>query len=211
MNNNDRARSLRKVRTTILEMLADRGYNIDEYPVDMTQTEIIERFQQDNLDIFVPHLTDNYKMYVRFYRVYSFDMKTFGKKELQQTVDDIRAKYPDDEVHFIILLHQDPTPPAKKALETDIERYKNVEVYQINRFIFNITHHRLVPQHIKLTDEEVKGVLTTYNCSNKNQLPKMFSNDPVAQYYGFRGGDVIKIIRDGIPTTGASVYYRLVK
>lgn len=210
MNQQDRARSLRKVRTTILEMLQDRGYDISTYPINIDDTEMIERFQQDTLDIFVPHTEDSYKMYVRFYRIYSFDVKTFGKKELQQTVDEIRAQYPDDEVRFIILLHQEPTPPAKRALENDIERYKHVEVYQINRFVFNITKHRLVPKHRRMDDNEVKDLMVKYGCT-KSQLPKLFVTDPISQYYGFRPGDVIEITRFNIPTTGRSMYYRLVK
>lgn len=210
MNNGERARSLRKVRTTILEMLNDRGYDCSSYPIDIDEVEIIERFQQDTLDIFVPRREGNYKMYVRFYKIYSFDVKTFGKKELQQTVDDIRSNYPDDDIHFIILLHQEPTPPAKKALETDIERYKHVEVYQINRFVFNITKHRLVPKHRKMDENEVRELMEKYGCT-RGQLPKIFSTDPVSQYYGFRSGDVIEITRYNIPTTGRSMYYRMVK
>ena len=210
MNNQERANSLRKVRTTILEMLEDRGYDVSEYPRVMSDMEIIERFQQDTLDIVVPHPTDGYKMYVRFYKIYTFEGKTFGKKELQQTVDEIRGRFPEEDVRFIILLHQEPTPPARKALETDMERYKHVEVYQINRFIFNITHHRFVPKHEKMGDDELSALLEKYGCT-KSQLPKILMTDPVVQYYGFRQGDVLKITRTGIPTSGTAFYYRLVK
>lgn len=210
MDQEERANSLRKVRTTILEMLHDRGYDISEYPKNIDNVEIIERFRKDTLDLFVSHTTESYKIYVRFYKLFSSDVKTFGKKELQQTIDEIRKKFVDETVRFIILLHQDPTPPAKRALETDLERYRYVEVYPINRFLFNITRHRLVPKHRRMTEEEIQKLYQTYDCT-KNQLPKILITDPISQYYGYTPGDVIEITRSGIPTTGRSIYYRMVK
>ncbi|RME78120.1 DNA-directed RNA polymerase subunit H [Candidatus Woesearchaeota archaeon] len=66
--------------------------------------------------------------------------------------------------------------------------------------------HRLVPEHIKLTEEEKKKVLEEYNIQ-VNQLPIIFASDPAIKDLGAAPGDVIKIIRKS-KTAGESVFYR---
>lgn len=211
MDVDTRIQLLKRVRTTILEMLQDRGYNTEEYSIEIDEEEMLNRYRNETLDLLIPYKDDSHRMYVKFYTIRQYsEQKSFGKKELQTTIDEIREQYPDREIHFIILLHQEPTTPAKKALKADMERYKYVEVYPINRFVFNITKHCLVPHHRKMSNEEIRDLLEKYHCS-KSQLPKMLSSDPISQYYRFQPGDVIEITRFGISTSGRSLYYRLIK
>ena len=211
MDIQERIQLLKRVRKTILQMLNDRGYNISDVPMEIDDEEIRNQYLNETLDLLIPMPDNSHSMYVKFYIVHQYaEQKSFGKKELKITVDEIREKYLNQEIHFIILLHQDPTTPAKKALKSDVGRYKNVEVYPVNRFVFNITQHYLVPRFRRMNAEEVQELLEKYHCT-RIQLPKMLSSDPISQYYRYRPGDVIEIIRFGIPTTGRSKYYRLVK
>lgn len=211
MDVQERIQLLKRVRTTILEMLQDRGYNTEEFPLNIDDEEMLNRYRNETLDLLIPMYDESHSMYVKFYTVRQYaEQKSFGKKELQTTVDEIREQYPDKDIHFIILLHQEPTTPAKKALKADMERYKHVEVYPINRFVFNITKHCLVPHHRKMSAEEITVLLDKYHCT-RGQLPKMLSSDPISQYYHFQTGDVIEIIRFGNPSTGRYKTYRLVK
>ncbi len=73
---------------------------------------------------------------------------------------------------------------------------------------FKITQHALVPEHIKLNQEEAKKVLETYNVSSK-QLPKIYINDPAIKELSAKIGDIIKIKRAS-PTVKTMDFYRVV-
>jgi DNA-directed RNA polymerase subunit H len=79
---------------------------------------------------------------------------------------------------------------------------------------FNILKHSLVPEHHLLTKEETDKVLKEQGL-NKDQLPKIFLDDPVIIYLRastgkkIETGDVIKVIRKS-HTSGISTAYRRV-
>ena len=73
---------------------------------------------------------------------------------------------------------------------------------------FDIRKHMLVPEHIKLTEEEANAILEEYNVS-KDELPKILISDPAIQNLKPEYGDVIKIIRNS-QTNTQSVFFRVV-
>ena len=66
----------------------------------------------------------------------------------------------------------------------------------------------LVPPHKRLSEEEKQMLLKKFKIVEE-QLPKMFSSDPVAKAMDAKEGDVLKIERDS-ETAGKTYYYRLV-
>ena len=78
-----------------------------------------------------------------------------------------------------------------------------VQFFKYKELVFNVTHHKLVPKHMKCTDPE------KCNPSKKQMYPKIPSSDPVCQYYNFDVGDVIHIIRTS-GSTHPHDHYRLV-
>ena len=68
--------------------------------------------------------------------------------------------------------------------------------------------HKLVPEHVIISEKEVKEVLKNYNIT-KGQLPKILLTDPVVKMIKAESGDVLKITRDS-KTAGKSVFYRVV-
>lgn len=68
--------------------------------------------------------------------------------------------------------------------------------------------HFLVPQHIKLTDEQKQGLLKKFNISIK-QLPLIKISDSAIKNLGVKVNDVILIKRKS-PTAKEIDYYRLV-
>lgn len=71
-----------------------------------------------------------------------------------------------------------------------------------------VSEHSLVPQHEVLSKEEKAEIMKRFNIT-EHQLPKIHAQDPAAKEIGAKNGDVIKITRKS-PTTGKTVYYRLV-
>jgi DNA-directed RNA polymerase subunit H len=72
----------------------------------------------------------------------------------------------------------------------------------------SILKHRLVPEHVILTEDEIKEICEKYNI-RKQQLPKIFTTDAVVKEMGAKIGDVFKILRSS-PTAGNIDYYRIV-
>lgn len=68
--------------------------------------------------------------------------------------------------------------------------------------------HFLVPQHIKLTADQKKQLLKTFNIST-SQLPMIRNDDPAIKNLMLKSGDVIAIKRKS-PTAKETDYYRLV-
>jgi len=95
------------------------------------------------------------------------------------------------------------TPAAKKAA-----MISRVELVDGGYASFDLFEHELVPIHIIASAEEIQLVLSHYGIE-KNQLPRIFRDDPAVKVLGARPGQVIRIERDS-PTAGRSFYYRLV-
>ncbi|MCJ7450668.1 MAG: DNA-directed RNA polymerase subunit H [Candidatus Nanohaloarchaeota archaeon QJJ-9] len=72
----------------------------------------------------------------------------------------------------------------------------------------DIQNHELVPDHEKMDEEEVQNLLEEYDIEKEN-LPKIKSDDSVMKSMDAEPGDVIRIIRES-ETAGKTEYYRIV-
>ena len=73
---------------------------------------------------------------------------------------------------------------------------------------FDIKKHSLVPEHIKLNEEEKEEVLKKLNIK-QNKLPMILSSDPAIEHLESENGDVIKIVRNS-PSAKSAIFYRVV-
>jgi DNA-directed RNA polymerase I, II, and III subunit RPABC1 len=186
-----------KVRKTLIELLTDRGYNMN--PIDNVVLEdFTVMYEENNYDV-----VDVDKKIVGFFFKES---KTFGKKDLDNVIDTILTTY-DEDIHIIIVLKDKYNITIEKELANDI--YKNVEIFLFKELYINITKHTLVPKHIPLSQEEITNVLKKYNLT-KSQLPKISTKDPLTHYYGLKSGDMFKIIRSS-SSSGQYITYRVVR
>ena len=108
----------------------------------------------------------------------------------------------------VILVTEDGlTPFAAKELEGP-ERAGEVEVFKRRELAFCLVEHVLVPRHELLTPTERRQLLQQLR-SKAAALPRLKDTDPVARYYRFPIGGVVRIHRS-IGTSNEEVYYRLV-
>lgn len=105
----------------------------------------------------------------------------------------------------IFIYQNSITPSANKLIPTVSPA--SIETFQEGDLVVNITHHELVPKHIRLSTEEKKELLARYRLK-ESQLPRIQREDPVARYLGLKRGEVVKIIRRS-ETSGRYASYRI--
>lgn len=93
--------------------------------------------------------------------------------------------------HCIIVYKDNITPVGKKVVNKSVN-YK-IELFHIKDLQYNITKHKWVPKHIKLSDKDGIEFKKKYG----TKFPKIKETDPVSKFYNYKYGDVIKIIREG--------------
>ena len=81
------------------------------------------------------------------------------------------------------------------------------QIFNIKDLQFNITKHRDVPKHEKVSEEEVQTLLDTFCLKSKSQLPLILKSDPMSRYLGLKCGDVVKITRNS-PASGEYYVFR---
>lgn len=194
-----------RVRHTVLQLCHDRGYLIIQDELDQTFDQFKNQYENrypDRAELTIlcaHHNNADDKMFVFFP-----DEPKIGVKTVQNYV----LKMEEESVtRAIIIVRLGLTPSAKQAMRNVAPEYL-VEHFLEAEMLINITQHELVPQHILLGAEERAELFSRYKLK-ENQLSKMLVTDPVARYYGYKRGQVIKIIRKS-DTAGRYVTHRLV-
>lgn len=194
-----------RIRHTVLQLCHDRGYLITQDELEETFEQFKNQYDQQKPDkseltvLCAHHNNINDKMFVFFP-----DEPKIGVKTVQAYV----LKMEEEQVNrAIIIVKMGLTPSAKQAMRNVGPEY-TMEDFLESEMLINITEHELVPQHVLLTTEEKEELFSRYRLK-ESQLMKMLSTDPVARYYGYKRGQVIKIIRKS-DTAGRYVTHRLV-
>ena len=102
--------------------------------------------------------------------------------------------------HCIVIYSVSVTSMAKKLIENSFD--VKIELFKLDEVQFNITTHILVPIHIKLTDVDATKFKDLYGI----KFPTILKTDPIARFYNYQKGDVIKIVR-----SSEYVTYRICK
>ncbi|ODV64274.1 DNA-directed RNA polymerase core subunit RPB5 [Ascoidea rubescens DSM 1968] len=205
------ASRLWRVYKTVKEMVRDRGYNISREEIEISLDEFKRNvcdsmgkpqrkqmcFQAFPADEALSKFNDLGSLWVEF-----SEEPNVSVKEIRELCSHLVEK------NFstgIFVYQNGITPSALKffpnAAPAVIEKFMEKEL------IVNITHHELVPKHIKLSNEEKKELLERYRLK-ENQLPRIQKEDPVARYLGLKRGQVVKIIRRS-ETAGRYASYRI--
>jgi DNA-directed RNA polymerase I, II, and III subunit RPABC1 len=173
----------------VLKMLYRRKLIND---VDVTYTDIGDKINQDAIIEF--KLNDNSKC-----SIYPVNAK----------LNSITQGTPIDEylsnnvtTHKIVILKE----AAKKVLKQIQNDYRNAEFFFEHEMLEDIPSKIFIPEHILLTEEEKKELLSKFN---ENELSNILDVDMMARYYNAKVGDIFKIIRPSI-VAGNSIFYRKV-
>ena len=102
--------------------------------------------------------------------------------------------------HAIIVYKDGVTSFTKKAIEQSMEM--KFELFAQEDLQYNITKHRFQPKFEKLDLEEAIDLKKKYGIN----FPIIRKDDPIAKFYNYQKGDIIKILRNSNYTS-----YRIVK
>ena len=105
--------------------------------------------------------------------------------------------------HCIVIYTESVTSMTKKLIENSVDI--KIEIFTQQELQYNITKHRLVPKHIKLSDDEAKEFKKKHGLKH----PAIIRSDPVSRFYDFKRGDVVKIVR--MNGEDEFITYRIVK
>tara|TARA_B100000405_G_scaffold207145_1_gene145710 strand:- start:5181 stop:5813 length:633 start_codon:yes stop_codon:yes gene_type:complete len=194
----------------VQEMFKDRGYdmaNMNTYS-DQEIQMIMDESSYDkgsNGSIFQIMINDKMKL------IYHMKSK-YMKVELQKFLNSIND---DEEINHIVFIFKEKINSnneknIKSLIAQHDEKTKTnikVEMFEIKNLLFNITKHSYVPLHIVMSKEDSQEIYDRFSIKNKTQLPIIHRTDPVAKYYDFKAGDLIKIVR-GSTAIGESITYR---
>jgi DNA-directed RNA polymerase I, II, and III subunit RPABC1 len=195
-----------RVRRTVLQMLRDRGYMVDQTDIDESEEAFFEKHttspQRDALTLLVQKRDDPTEQIFVFWPL---DPKV-GVKPIKRYMERMNE---ETVTRAILVVQQNLTAFARQALaEIQASEGLTLEQFQESELLVNITEHVLVPQHTVLTREEKDTLLKRYKMKDA-QLPRIQLSDPVSRYYGLARGQVVRIIRPS-ETAGKYVTYRMV-
>ena len=207
MSNISLNRKIYKSRKIILNQLKTRGYDVSDYD-NFSVNEIHILNQNNQLDMLLEsdNKDSNKKCYIKYHMT-----GKLTKGIIDDTLDDLfTMDVPFTEDDDIIVIVKDKVNDTLKSFITNLynKDKKFVSVYNINRYLFNILEHSMVPLHEPLSLEEKESLAKKYNIVNEKQWPEISRFDPVAQAIGLRPYQLCKIYRKS-PTASVSIYYRL--
>ena len=211
-------------RKHLLEMLEDRGYNVDHLKNNtsdeiktMFHNHLIGKFKTSAdigpLDIFLEKQvnTSVEKIYVK----YMLENKFKGTASVKTQIAEIYEKYitPKDTLIMMninrLLMKVGAKEKTDEDFVNDLYTTKNyfIQLFGLENFLLNVSRHQFVPKHRILSVQEKQDLLKKYNCTVKN-LPTIKRDDPQAKYIGLRLKQICEITRENI-TSGITIPYRL--
>lgn len=143
--------------------------------------------------------TNGDKIVVFLEPVIKFNVDRF--KEYVGKLEQLNSSSPRREYTEGIVIYIDcVTPTGKRMIKESFDVH--LQLFSIDEIQFNITKHRLVPTHIKLEEKESKEFKKKFGLKH----PAILTTDPVSRFYGYKRGDVVKIVR-----SNGFITYRIVK
>lgn len=193
-----------KSRKTILDLLKKQEYNISDYD-NFSVNEVHAMFVNKQLDILLS-TKDGKKCYVKYH---------LGKTLRRENIND----YIDDLYHLENVLEKNDTLIiiAKMEPNTTLINILNqiweqdgifIILFNIDRLLYNILDHDLVPQHTILNEEQINEMKKRYNINDITQLPQISRYDPVSLAIGLRPNEICKIDRQS-KTAITTEYFRI--
>ena len=192
-----------RARITIGEMLRDRGYVFpsDTIQPDLTTFKRVWGEQPNRREMKITATRGSEYIYVYFPEF----ANRVGIAPIREYVEEMVSR---GVRRGIVVLRNGLTSMARQSLD-DMRKHIMLEQFDEDDLINNVSKHELVPTHTLLSGAEKAALLSRYHLK-ETQLPRILATDPVARYYGFSRGQVVRITRASDTAAGSYITYRLV-
>jgi DNA-directed RNA polymerase subunit H (RpoH/RPB5) len=203
--------SMYKSRKNVLELLKERGYDVEDYS-HFSINEVQTMYESQTLDMLLTNEQDNKKVYVKYHMGENIKDKTLRDKAINEYIEDLfhleTILNPKTDT-LLIITKIEPNTTMIKILE-QIWKKEGIflVILNIKRLQFNIMNHDLVPKHRVLTNEENATFRKKYNVMNDEQIPTISRFDPVSLALCLRPGEICEITRPS-RTSVTSTFYRI--
>lgn len=203
--NSDIIKKLYKTRKYILEQLKTQGFDVGEYD-EFSINEIHAMSLNKQQDMLLENTENGEKTYVK-YHINS----GLRPQNIHDIIDDLyhleQMLKPSD---ALIIIAKDPPNDTLTNLLSQIYADDNiyVTILGISQLQFNVLDHEMVPNHRKMTDEEVADFKSKYNITNNSEIPTISRFDPVAKAISLRPNQICHIVRPS-RTAITGDYYRV--
>jgi DNA-directed RNA polymerase I, II, and III subunit RPABC1 len=178
-------------RKNIVNILKVRSYKLPD--------SIQQFIESEDEQLLVHKINDpTDKLFVFFPQMSKVGVNTI--RQYTKSMED------ENVVNAIIVYDNSITAFAKQ--QTDQNKNINIEYFKKSELMVDKISHVLVPKHELISDEEKKELLKIYKIKDMH-VPKIYSTDQIAKYFGAKRGQVFKITRN-TETSGESIYYRIV-
>ena len=207
-----------EIKKTLLEMIRDRGYDISEethilYMDDDSFTTYYnslldkckEKQKISNLESFLLFSSNTYysvnKTDLKILKIGFLELKANKAKinsdQISELISTLKIQPKNSKKEYcdelILIINNEIVTLAKKQLN-DLTSV-NTSIFFDKELFYNPTNHIDCPQFYLLTETEKNDLIRNLKCKLSDVLIIKHS-DPVIKYYGWKRGQIVKIIRD---------------
>ena len=127
-------------------------------------------------------------------------------KKYIRNITETDSSITDDNIDIIII---SPVKINGEKINNVLGQLKNIQVFYDGNLTNNPTEHKHYNVHIKLSDEEKYKVLKEAGVK-LNQTTIIREGDAISRWFGYKPGDLIKVIRDStiVNISSTSLQYR---
>jgi len=199
-------------RLTLLDILEERGYNVEKYRKFSPAEATAAATAFPSLSFKVYKKDDETKVCdVRYANVSRQKLDTTFFENIEDADSEnteviVMMMGAIADAHHTIALKQ----YMKMKESGEKERRKlRVSFFSIEMLVVNPLKHVLVPKHEIIPPEYHKELMESLYITSKSKFPEIkFHVDPIARCIGAVPGDIIKITRSS-PSAGQSIIYRV--
>ena len=193
-------------RKIILELMDKQGYDISNFEnFGVNEVNILRQNNQLDLILEKKNKEISEKIYIRYY------LGRLLPQNIHEMIEDlfvIEEMLTKNDVLYIIIKDEPNETMLNELKQIWEEEGIFIIIESLKRLQFNILNHSLVPEHIKLNEDDISEMMKKYNINNKNQLPQISRFDPVSRAICMRPNEVCMIKRSS-KTAIESNYYRV--
>ena len=196
-------------RSTLLEIIENRGYNVDSYKG--VSSKEIDKFATTNLSLLritAEKKPDGPAPLEQLVALYWMEpMKNKMDTELKKIWDE--GEFDHTKQELILVLNEPPHEAFISQAAKQWTLYKaRVCFFHLKQIISNPAKHCMVPPHRKLAAEEADFVVKKLKLRTKNELPNIKYNDIQSRVLGLVPGDIVEIRRPS-ETAGEYTLFRI--